>query len=56
VIVLDISMPGLDGFEVALRLKAAGCRSELVFLTVREDGDSVREAAAAHFIPEGHPG
>ena len=46
VIVLDISMPGLDGFEAARRLKAAGCRSKLVFLTVCEDGDFVREAMA----------
>jgi DNA-binding NarL/FixJ family response regulator len=46
VIVLDISMPGLDGFEAARRLKAAGCRSKLLFLTVCEDADFVREAMA----------
>jgi CheY-like chemotaxis protein len=55
VIVLDISMPGLDGFEAARRLKAAECRSKLVFLSVREDADFVCEAAAAHSFPEGHP-
>ena len=44
VIVLDISMPGLDGFEAARRLKRAGCRSKLVFLTVWEDPDFAREA------------
>jgi DNA-binding NarL/FixJ family response regulator len=43
-IVLDISMPGLDGFEAARRLKRAGCRSKLVFLTVWEDVDFAREA------------
>lgn len=44
VIVLDLSMPGLDGFQAARRLQAAGCRSRLVFLTVWEDPDYVREA------------
>ncbi len=43
-ILLDITMPGLDGFEAARRLKRAGCRSKLVFLTVWEDVDFVREA------------
>ncbi|MBS1241580.1 MAG: two component transcriptional regulator, LuxR family, partial [Gemmatimonadetes bacterium] len=37
VIVLDIAMPVLDGLEAARRLKASGCRSRLVFLTVWED-------------------
>ena len=45
-IVLDNSMPGLDGFEAARRLKQAGCRSKLVFLTVWEDADFAREAMA----------
>jgi DNA-binding NarL/FixJ family response regulator len=43
-IVLDISMPGVDGFEAARRLKQAGCRSRLIFLTVWEDADFAREA------------
>lgn len=45
-IVLDISMPGLDGFGAARRLKQAGCRSKLIFLTVWEDADFAREAMA----------
>jgi len=44
VIVLDISMPGIDGFGAARSLKRAGCRSRLVFLTVHEDPDFAREA------------
>lgn len=44
VIVLDIAMPGLNGIEAARRLKHAGCRAKLVFLTVHEDPDYVRAA------------
>jgi len=45
-IILDISMPGLDGLEAARQLKAAGCRSRLLFLTVHEDADYAAEALA----------
>ncbi len=44
VVVLDISMPGLDGIEAARRLKRSGCRAKFVFLTVHEDPDYVRAA------------
>ena len=44
VIVLDITMPVIDGFGAARSLKRAGCRSRLVFLTVHEDPDFAREA------------
>jgi DNA-binding NarL/FixJ family response regulator len=46
VIVLDITMPKLDGLGAARCLKRAGCRSRLVFLTVHEDPDFAREAMA----------
>jgi DNA-binding NarL/FixJ family response regulator len=45
-IVLDISMPDIDGFEAARRLKQTGSRSKLIFLTVWEDADFAREAMA----------
>jgi DNA-binding NarL/FixJ family response regulator len=46
VIVLDITMPGLDGIEAARQLKTGG-RAKLVFLTVHEDPDYVRTALHA---------
>src|SRR4030095_13036126 len=44
VIVLDISMPGMGGFEVANRLKAAGSKAAVVFLTIHDDEEFVRAA------------
>ena len=46
VVVLDISMPGLDGIEAARRLKDLGCRAKLVFLSVHEDPDLRARRAA----------
>ena len=50
VIVLDISMPGMNGFEVAKRLKHAGSTAAIVFLTIYDDAEVVRAAAAAGVI------
>ncbi len=47
VLVLDISMPVLDGMEATRRLKAAGCGAKVVFLTVHADPDYVRAAFEA---------
>jgi DNA-binding NarL/FixJ family response regulator len=47
VIVLDITMPGLNGIEAARQLQRAGCRARLVFLTVHEDPDYVHAALYA---------
>jgi len=38
-IVLDISMPGMSGIEVARELKRRGNKAKIVFLTVHEDSD-----------------
>jgi DNA-binding NarL/FixJ family response regulator len=46
VIVIDISMPILDGIQAANRLKEEGCNSKIVFLTVHGDPDYVRACLA----------
>jgi len=47
VIVLDISMPRLDGVEAARQLRRSQRRARLVFLTVHEDADFARAAVDA---------
>ena len=47
VIVLDISMPGMSGLEVAARLRDAGSTAALVFLTVHDEEDIILAAKAA---------
>lgn len=44
VLVLDISMPVMDGIEVALRLRNQDSKAKVVFLTVHEDTDFVEAA------------
>lgn len=50
VIVLDISMPGMTGLEVAARLREIGCTAALVFLTVHDEEDIIAAAKAAGAI------
>jgi DNA-binding NarL/FixJ family response regulator len=50
VIVLDISMPGMSGFEVADRLRKTGSTAAVVFLTVHGDEEFVVAARAAGVI------
>jgi DNA-binding NarL/FixJ family response regulator len=44
VLVMDVSMPVLDGFQAASRIRAAGRRTKVIFLTVHEDADFVSAA------------
>ena len=43
-LVLDISMPILNGIQVASRLRGSGCRAKVIFLIVHEDRDYVEGA------------
>ena len=44
IIVLDITLPLISGVELARRLRDAGCRAGIVFLTVHADPDYAWEA------------
>lgn len=46
-IILDITLPGANGIELARRLTARGCPARIVFLTVHADADFARESFAA---------
>ena len=47
VIVLDISMPGMTGLEVATCLRKEGSTAAFVFLTVHDDEEFILAAKAA---------
>ena len=44
IIVLDITLPPVNGIALASQLRSAGCSAEIVFLTVHSDRDYVRAA------------
>ncbi|HEX4772384.1 MAG TPA: response regulator transcription factor [Bryobacteraceae bacterium] len=44
VLVIDLSMPVLDGFEAAARIRDAGCQTKVIILTVHEGADFVSAA------------
>jgi CheY-like chemotaxis protein len=41
-VILDLSLGDMSGFEVARRLKRAGCPAKIIFLSLHEDMDFVR--------------
>ena len=47
VVVLDISMPGMNGLEVASALRHQGSSAAVVFLTIHDDQDFVAAAQEA---------
>ena len=47
VLVIDISMPVLNGLQTAAQLMSKKCRTRIVFLTVHDDQDYVDAAFAA---------
>src|SRR5262249_532592 len=46
-IVLDVAMPGLDGFETCRALARAGSRAPVVFLSMHDSDEYVSEAFAS---------
>ena len=46
-LILDISMPVLNGINAASRLKTSGSRAKVIFLTVHRDRDFVDAAFSA---------
>lgn len=44
VVILDISMGDMNGFEVTRQLKAKQCTSKVIFLTVHEELEFIRAA------------
>lgn len=47
VLVLDISMPKLNGIQVAARLHDSGCRTKIVVLTIQEHPTYISAAFSA---------
>jgi DNA-binding NarL/FixJ family response regulator len=55
VVVLDVQMPGIGGFEVAARLKEAGDPPAIVMISSRDGedfGGLIEQSGARGFIPK----
>jgi DNA-binding NarL/FixJ family response regulator len=55
VVLLDVQLPGIDGFEVASRLTSNGGRPCVVLVSSRDGGDFgtlVASSGASGFIPK----
>jgi len=46
-VILDVSMPALDGPDIARRLKAQGCSAKIVFISVSKDVNQIAACLAA---------
>jgi DNA-binding NarL/FixJ family response regulator len=47
VIILDISLGGINGIDIARELQASGCNAKIIFLTVHEDSDYLNAGMGA---------
>ncbi len=50
VVILDISMPGINGIEAARQIKQTGATAKYIFLTIHEDPDFLSEALSTGAI------
>ena len=46
-VILDVSIPILDGLDVARRLKVQGCNAKIVFISVSQDPNQITACLAA---------
>jgi DNA-binding NarL/FixJ family response regulator len=56
VVLLDVGLPDLNGFEVAARLRDAGAASAIVFTSTRDRSDfgrAITESGARGFVAKG---
>ena len=59
VLVLDIAMPVMNGFQAAARLRDLKCKTKIVILTTYEDRDYINaafSAGASAYVAKGHFG
>jgi len=47
ILILDISMPVLDGIQAARLLKVSGSKAKIIFMTIHRDPDYVQAGLAA---------